>query len=99
MRTFSKIILIAIVIMMAIGMAGCKGKATTAAPVTIHILTQDQAGLKPAEIDQIARDFEAQNPDIKVVMEYVSYDAIHDKVVTAMAATPPGYDASMLDVI
>jgi multiple sugar transport system substrate-binding protein len=69
------------------------------APVTIHILTQDQAGMKPAEIDQIARDFEALNPEIKVSMEYVGYDAIHDKIVTAMAANPPGYDASMIDVI
>ena len=67
--------------------------------VTIHILTQDQAGMKPAEIDQIARDFEAANPDIKVAMEYVGYDYIHDKIVTGMAATPPAYDASMIDVI
>jgi multiple sugar transport system substrate-binding protein len=32
-------------------------------------------------------------------MEYVGYDAIHDKIVTGMAATPPAYDASMIDVI
>ncbi len=55
--------------------------------------------MKPAEIDQIARDFEAQNPDIKVVMEYVGYDSIHDKITTGMAAKPPAYDASMIDVI
>ena len=55
--------------------------------------------MKPAEIDQIARDFEAQNPDIKVVMEYVGYDYIHDKIATGMAAKPPAYDASMIDVI
>ncbi len=83
---------------MAFGLVGCK-PAAQAGPVTIHVLTQDQAGLKPAEIDQIAREFEALNPDIKVVMEYVAYDAIHDKIVTGMAATPPGYDASMIDVI
>ena len=59
----------------------------------------DQAGLKPAEIDQIARDFEAKNPDIKVVMEYVGYDYVHDKIVTGMAAKPPAYDAAMIDVI
>jgi multiple sugar transport system substrate-binding protein len=59
----------------------------------------DQAGLKPAEIDQIAREFEALNPDIKVSMEYVGYDYVHDKIVTGMAATPPGYDAAMIDVI
>src|SRR5512136_3201672 len=98
MRTFNKFTLFALVLIIAIGVAGCKPKKA-AGPVTIHILTQDQAGMKPAEIDQIARDFEAANPDIKVVMEYVAYDAIHDKVVTGMAATPPGYDASMIDVI
>lgn len=70
-----------------------------AAPVTIHVLTMDQAGLKPAEIDQIARDFEAKNPDIKVSMEYVGYDSVHDKITTGMAANPPAYDAAMIDVI
>ena len=73
--------------------------APAAQPVTIHVLTMDQAGLKPAEIDQIARDFEAKNPDIKVVMEYVGYDYVHDKIVTGMAAKPPAYDAAMIDVI
>lgn len=68
-------------------------------PVTIHIITMDQAGIKPAEIDQIVADFEAKNPDIKVVMEYVGYDNVHDKIVTGMAANPPAYDAAMIDVI
>jgi multiple sugar transport system substrate-binding protein len=62
-------------------------------------MTMDQAGLKPADIDQIVKDFEAKNPDIKVVMEYVGYDNVHDKIVTGMAANPPGYDAVMIDVI
>jgi multiple sugar transport system substrate-binding protein len=97
MRTFYKFSLIIMVLVIAISSAGCAQKAQ--GPVTIHILTQDQAGMKPAEIDQIARDFEAKNPDIKVVMEYVGYDFIHDKIVTGMAAKPPAYDASMIDVI
>ncbi|HTP07975.1 MAG TPA: extracellular solute-binding protein [Anaerolineae bacterium] len=74
-------------------------QAPAGQPVTIHVLTMDQAGLKPAEIDQIAREFEAQNPDIKVNMEYVGYDYVHDKIVTGMAANPPAYDAAMIDVI
>ena len=82
---------------LAVGVVGCQ--PATTGPVTIHVLTMDQAGLKPAEIDQIARDFEAQNPDIKVVMEYVGYDYVHDKIVTGMAAKPPAYDAAMVDVI
>jgi multiple sugar transport system substrate-binding protein len=97
MRTLNKIALFVVALIMVVSMVACGAKKT--GPVTIHILTQDQAGMKPAEIDQIARDFEAKNPDIKVVMEYVGYDYIHDKIVTGMAATPPAYDASMIDVI
>jgi multiple sugar transport system substrate-binding protein len=101
MRTFYKMTAVIMALIMVVGVAGCApaAPATPAGPVTIHVLTQDQAGMKPAEIDQIARDFEAKNPDIKVVMEYVGYDYIHDKIVTGMAAKPPAYDASMIDVI
>ena len=97
MRTIYKIAMLALAVLLVLGVVGCQPKA--AGPVTIHIMTMDQAGLKPAEIDQIARDFEAQNPDIKVVMEYVGYDYVHDKIVTGMAAKPPAYDAVMIDVI
>src|SRR5512143_3923944 len=97
MRSLYKISLFVMALLFVIGAVGCAPKA--AGPVTIHMLTMDQAGLKPAEIDQIARDFEAKNPDIKVSMEYVSYDNVHDKIVTGMAAKPPAYDAAMLDVI
>jgi multiple sugar transport system substrate-binding protein len=90
-------------LIVALGIAGCGSKPSTevpaAGPVTIHVMTMDQAGLKPADIDQIVKDFEAQNPDIKVVMEYVGYDYVHDKIVTGMAANPPAYDAAMIDVI
>ena len=98
MRSLYKISLFVMALLFVVGSVGCAPKPA-AGPVTIHVLTMDQAGLKPAEIDQIARDFEAQNPDIKVAMEYVSYDNVHDKIVTGMAANPPGYDAAMLDVI
>jgi multiple sugar transport system substrate-binding protein len=98
MRTLNKTALLVVSLMLIITMVGC-GTAKTSGPVTIHVLTMDQAGLKPADIDQIARDFEAKNPDIKVVMEYVGYDYVHDKIVTGMAAKPPAYDAAMIDVI
>lgn len=97
MRTIYKISLLIMILIFAVGVIGCQ--PAKAGPVTIHVLTMDQAGLKPAGIDQIARDFEALNPDIKVVMEYVGYDYVHDKIVTGMAAKPPAYDAAMIDVI
>jgi multiple sugar transport system substrate-binding protein len=109
MHTLYKMTLLMMTLVFASGLIGCAPAAAPAAPataapaattpVTIHLLTMDQAGLKPAEIDQIARDFEAKNPDIKVNMEYVGYDSVHDKIVTGMAAKPPAYDAAMIDVI
>jgi multiple sugar transport system substrate-binding protein len=98
MRSMYKITALVVVLLFLVGTVGCAPKQS-AGPVTIHILTMDQAGLKPAEIDQIARDFEAKNPDIKVNMEYLGYDFIHDKITTGMAANPPAYDAAMIDVI
>jgi len=97
MRTLNRIVFMLLTLVIIMSVVGCAPKAT--GPVTIHVLTMDQAGLKPAEIDQIAREFEAKNPDIKVVMEYVGYDYVHDKIVTGMAAKPPAYDAAMIDVI
>lgn len=97
MRSLYRINLLLLSVLFIVGTVGCAPKA--AGPVTIHVLTMDQAGLKPAEVDQIARDFEAKNPDIKVSMEYVGYDNVHDKIVTGMAAKPPAYDAAMIDVI
>ncbi len=97
MRTMNKILMGMLTVILVLSVVGCGTK--TSGPVTIHILTMDQAGLKPPEIDQIAKDFEALNPDIKVVMEYLGYDYVHDKIVTGMAAKPPAYDAAMIDVI
>jgi len=121
MRTFNKIGLLFVTLILVVGIAGCGSQPTpnaapatqapanaqapantqapAAQPVTIHVLTMDQAGIKNSEVDQIARQFEAQNPDIKVNMEYVGYDYVHDKITTGMAANPPAYDAAMIDVI
>lgn len=98
MRNLNKFFMVVLILVLVMGIVGCAPKQP-AKVATIHVLTMDQAGLKPAEIDQIVKDFEALNPDIKVVMEYVGYDSVHDKIVTGMAANPPAYDAAMVDVI
>ncbi|HUH96693.1 MAG TPA: extracellular solute-binding protein [Anaerolineales bacterium] len=110
MHKFNKIGLWFVTLILVVGLAGCgpqpapnaapaNTQPAAAQPVTIHVLTMDQAGIKNSEVDQIASQFEAQNPDIKVNMEYVGYDYVHDKIVTGMAANPPAYDAAMIDVI
>jgi len=56
-----------------------------------------QAGPTPEEMDAIVAEFGKTNPGIKVEIEYVSYDALHDKIVTAMASNPPAYDVVLMD--
>jgi multiple sugar transport system substrate-binding protein len=99
MRNTYRITWFFLIVVLAASLLGGCAAPKSSGPVTLHILTMDQAGLKPAEIDQIAADFTAKNPDIKVQMEYVAYDNVHDKIVTGMAAKPPAYDAAMIDVI
>jgi len=67
--------------------------------VTIHVLTMQQAAMTNDEMNAVADEFMAANPNIKVEMEFVSYDALHDKFTTAMATNPPPYDVVMVDVI
>ncbi len=99
MRTFSKITMLMVALVLMASLISCGAPKAATGPVTIHVLTIDQAGLKPAETNQNARYFKAQNPNIKVVMEYLGYDFVHDKITTGMAAKPPAYDAAMIDVI
>ncbi|MBK8051362.1 MAG: extracellular solute-binding protein [Anaerolineales bacterium] len=68
-------------------------------PTTIKVLAMQQAGPTVEEMDSIVGEFNAANPDIKVEIEYVAYDALHDKIVTAMATNPPAYDVILVDDI
>jgi multiple sugar transport system substrate-binding protein len=67
--------------------------------VTVNVLAMQQAGPTPDEMNAIVTKFNQSHPDIKVNIEYVSYDALHDKIVTAMAANPPAYDVILVDDI
>jgi multiple sugar transport system substrate-binding protein len=77
----------------------CLRPVKAADQVTIHVLTMTQAAMTNDEMDSVAKEFMAANPNIKVEMEYVSYDALHDKFVTSMATNPAPYDVVMVDVI
>lgn len=67
--------------------------------VTIRVLGMQQAGY-PVDIqNEIMAAFNAENPGIEVVGEYVAYEALHDKIATSMAVTPPAYDVMLIDDI
>lgn len=87
-----------LIVMLATSLTGCK-PAAPAGPVTIRVLTMEQAGPTVEEMNAIVEEFNKENPTIKVQIDYVAYDALHDKISTAMASTPPAYDVFLVDDI
>jgi multiple sugar transport system substrate-binding protein len=64
---------------------------------TIRALFMKQAGYSEDDITKMTAGFHAANPGITVKTEFVSYEALHDKIV---AAAPAGtYDVVLIDVI
>jgi multiple sugar transport system substrate-binding protein len=78
-------------------LAGCAPAAK--GPVTVKVLSMEQAGPTVDEMNAIVTEFNKTNPNVKVTIDYVSYDALHDKISTAMAANPPSYDVFLTDDI
>jgi multiple sugar transport system substrate-binding protein len=95
MRTRWKPFLIVLFLIFTLGIVTVQAQD----PTTIHVLTMQQAAMTPEEMQSVADEFNAANPGIKVELEFVSYDALHDKIVTSMATNPPPYDAILSDVI
>ncbi|MCS7249268.1 MAG: extracellular solute-binding protein [Anaerolineales bacterium] len=86
-------------LLLIVMLSGCAGQATPTGPTVIKVLAMQQAGPTPEEMNAIVAEFNQKNPNIKVEIEYVAYDALHDKIVTAMATTPPSYDVILVDDI
>jgi multiple sugar transport system substrate-binding protein len=98
MKTLSRLITLVFVLALVFGIAGC-AQPEAEGPATVHVLAMEQAGPTVEEMDSIVAEFNESNPNIEVVIDYVSYDALHDKVTTAMAASPPAYDTFLVDDI
>ncbi|WP_328989585.1 extracellular solute-binding protein [Kribbella sp. NBC_01245] len=82
-------------------LAGCGKSAQTgdqgSGKGEIRVLFMKQAGYPEADITKMTAAFQTANPDIKVLPEFVAYEALHDKIV---AAAPAGtYDVVLIDVI
>ncbi len=63
----------------------------------VNVLLMKQAGLTEEDFGSIISQFEKKNPDITVKPTFVSYESLHDKIVTA--APSGSYDVVMVDVI
>ena len=80
------------VLLMATGLTG-----TAYAQTTLNALFQAQAAYSEDNVRAMTADFEKANPDIKVNLEFVPYEALHDKTVLAQGSG--GYDVVLYDVI
>src|SRR5215468_6285856 len=70
-----------------------------AADVTLNALFMKQASYSEDDVRNMTSDFEKANPGIKVNLEFVAYEALHDKIVAAQGAAGSGYDVVLFDVI
>ncbi len=98
MSKLYRISMLVVLIAMVFGMTACGAKAEPTIK-SIKVLAMQQAGLTPEEMNEIVAKFNENNPDINVTIDYVSYDALHDKIATAMATNPPAYDVVLVDDI
>ncbi|MEJ5249981.1 extracellular solute-binding protein [Caldilinea sp.] len=78
--------------------------APSAAPApstqtVLRALFMQQAGYQQSDIEAITQEYEAQNLDVDVQLDFVAYEALHDKIVTAAAAGAGGYDVVLMDCI
>jgi multiple sugar transport system substrate-binding protein len=95
-KLFQSISLLFVVILI-VGSVGCS--SADSGPKTVHVLAMEQAGPTVDEMNTIVAEFNEDNPNVEVIIDYVSYDALHDKITTAMASSPPAYDVFLVDDI
>jgi len=97
MKTLLRLFAFVMVLALVSGIAGCQQAA--GGPSTVRVLAMEQAGPTVDEMNSIVAEFNQDNPNVEVVIDYVSYDALHDKITTAMASSPPAYDVFLVDDI
>lgn len=72
---------------------------SVSAATQINGLFMTQAAYSENDIRAMTSDFEKQHPDVKVNLEFVPYEALHDKIVAARGAGGNGYDVVLFDAI
>ena len=97
MKTPARLFAFVFVLVLIAVSVGCQPQEPEAA--TVRVLAMDQAGPTVEEMNTIVEEFNEANPNVEVIIDYVSYDALHDKVTTAMASSPPAYDVFLVDDI
>lgn len=91
-------------IVVALALTGCSVTGVTSGggsagdgTGTVDALFMKQAGYTEEQYAEIIDAFEKEHPDITVEPTFVSYEALHDKIVTSAPAG--SYDVVLIDVI
>ncbi|MDH2692724.1 extracellular solute-binding protein, partial [Escherichia coli] len=58
-----------------------------------------QAAYSENDIRAMTQAFQTAHPDVQVNLEFVPYEALHDKIVAARGAGGNGYDVVLFDAI
>lgn len=78
-------------------MLASAGSATAA--TTLNALFMTQAAYSESDIRAMTASFQKAHPDVQVNLEFVPYEALHDKIVAARGAGGNGYDVVLFDAI
>ncbi|WP_419902557.1 extracellular solute-binding protein [Kiloniella sp.] len=74
------------------------GSQAYAEKTQLSALFMAQAAYSEQDIENMTTAFEKANPNVDVKMEFVAYEALHDKIVLSHNASD-GYDVVLFDVI
>ncbi len=83
----------------AVAACGGGGASPSSGPVTLNALFMKQAAYSEDNVKEMAAAFTAANPNVTVNLEFVAYDALHDKIVTSQAGGAGTYDTVLMDAI
>lgn len=74
-------------------------EAAPADQITLRALFMSQAGYQEGDIENITAEFEENNPGVNIELDFVAYEALHDKIVTAATSGAGTYDVVLMDCI
>lgn len=84
--------------LLATALAGACFVPQAHAETTLNALFMAQAAYSESDVREMTERFTEANPDIKVNLEFVPYEGLHDKTVLAQGSGG-GYDIVLFDVI
>lgn len=67
------------------------------AKTQLNALFMSQAAYSESDVRAMTSDFEKANPDVTINLEFVPYEALHDKIIAARGAGSDGYDVVLFD--